>query len=234
MSKIQSPSLHAHVQMAPRTLVLPFGNWELGVVRAVVAEWAARAIICVMFSALCINIFQEFARTGHITGLMLLVSESLVIVLTLARRRATLVDRSVPAAIVTLVSLAGPPLLRADGDIAALAPDVVTVIVSAVALLLVLSGKVTLGRSFGLVPANRGVVVQGPYAAVRHPIYTGYLVTHLAFLAAHPGIWNIAVIAIADGALVARALMEERVLSNDALYRAYCRRVAWHLVPGVF
>ena len=24
------------------------------------------------------------------------------------------------------------------------------------------------------------------------------------------------------------------VLSNDAIYRAYCRRVAWHLVPGVF
>jgi len=203
-------------------------------IRAAVTEWAARAIVCVMFSALCVNIFQEFMRTGHITGLMLLVSESLVIVLTLARRRATLIDRSIPAGIVTLVSLAGPPMLRADIDVSALAPDILTGVVSAVALLLVLSGKVTLGRSFGLVPANRGVVVQGPYAAVRHPIYSGYLVTHIAFLCAHPGTWNIAVIAIADGALVIRALMEERVLSNDAHYRAYCRRVAWHLVPGVF
>ena len=88
------------------------------------------------------------------------------------------------------------------------------------------------GRHTGI--GHRGVVVQGPYAAVRHPIYTGYLVTHIAFLAAHPGAWNIAVIAVADGALVVRALMEERVLSNDARYRAYCRRVAWHVVPGVF
>ena len=42
------------------------------------------------------------------------------------------------------------------------------------------------------------------------------------------------VILIADTALVLRALIEERVLSADAEYRAYCRRVGWHLVPGVF
>jgi hypothetical protein len=28
--------------------------------------------------------------------------------------------------------------------------------------------------------------------------------------------------------------MEERVLINDAEYQGYCRRVGWHLVPGVF
>jgi protein-S-isoprenylcysteine O-methyltransferase Ste14 len=173
-------------------------------------------------------------RTGHITGLMLLASESLVIVFTLARRRATSIDRSMPAAIVTLVSAAGPPLMRADADFAALAPDLLTAIVSAIALLIIVSGKLTLGRSFGLVPANRGVVVEGPYAAVRHPIYSGYLVGHVSFLAAHPSAWNVMMLVVADGALVIRALMEERVLASDAAYRAYCRRVAWHLIPGVF
>jgi protein-S-isoprenylcysteine O-methyltransferase Ste14 len=202
--------------------------------RATIADWVARLIVCLMFGALCVNILQEFLRTGHITGLMLLASESLVIVLTLARRRATLIDRSVPAGIVTLVSAAGPPLMRADALFPALAPDMLTGAVSALALLLVLCGKLTLGRSFGLVPANRGVVVQGPYLAVRHPIYSGYLVTHVAFMVAHPSTWNIVVFAIADGALIVRALMEERVLANDARYRAYCNRVAWHLIPGVF
>ena len=198
------------------------------------AEWTARLIVALMFGVLCVSILQEFARTGHLTGLLLLVSESLVIVLTLARRPASRVDRSVPAAIVTVVSVAGPPLMRADADFAALAPDLLTATVSALAILLIVSGKLTLGRSFGLVPANRGVVVAGPYAAVRHPIYAGYLVVHVAFLAAHPSTWNIVVLALADGALIVRALMEERVLANDAQYRAYCTRVAWHLVPGVF
>jgi protein-S-isoprenylcysteine O-methyltransferase Ste14 len=202
--------------------------------RTIVADWVARIIVCLMFGALCMNILQEFMRTGHITGLLLLASESLVIVLTLARRRATLVDQSVPARIVTLVSAAGPPLMRADADVAALAPDILTGVVLALALTLIFSGKLTLGRSFGLVPANRGVVVQGPYSAVRHPIYSGYLVAHVAFLAAHPSTWNVVVFAIADGALIVRALMEERVLAHDARYRDYCSRVAWHLIPGVF
>ena len=43
--------------------------------------------------------------------------------------------------------------------------------------LLVEDGKLSLGRSFGLMPANRGVVSTGMYRLVRHPIYLGYLVT---------------------------------------------------------
>ena len=83
-------------------------------------------------------------------------------------------------------------------------------------------------------PANCGVVVGGPYAFVRHPIYGGYLVTHAAFLLAHPRPWNALIVLAADTALVVRALIEERVLSADADYQSYCRRVGWHLVPGVF
>ena len=51
---------------------------------------------------------------------------------------------------------------------------------------------------------------------------------------AQPTAWNIGVVAFADTALILRALIEERVLSNDAAYQTYCQRVAWHLVPGLF
>jgi protein-S-isoprenylcysteine O-methyltransferase Ste14 len=124
-------------------------------------------------------------------------------------------------------------MLRAS-DVAPLAPDVATAMISAIGLGLVVIGKMALGRSFGLVPANRGIVVRGPYTVVRHPIYTGYLITHVGFFIADPTGWNAAVILIADTALILRALMEERVLSADAEYQNYCRRVGWHLVPGVF
>jgi protein-S-isoprenylcysteine O-methyltransferase Ste14 len=113
-------------------------------------------------------------------------------------------------------------------------PDEVTAVVSIAGLALVIAGKLTLGRSFGIVPANRGVVAQGPYRLVRHPIYAGYLVTHFAFLAAHPTPMNLAIVIVSDSALVLRALFEERVLEGDERYRAYCTRVGWHLVPGVF
>src|SRR5262249_54851734 len=113
-------------------------------------------------------------------------------------------------------------------------PDAATAGLLAIGLIVVVVGKVTLGRSFGLVPANRGVVIAGPYAFVRHPIYSGYLVTHAAFLLAHPHVWNVLLVLSSDVALIVRALLEERVLDHDERYRAYCQRVGWHFVPGVF
>jgi protein-S-isoprenylcysteine O-methyltransferase Ste14 len=141
-------------------------------------DLAARATIVVLFSMLSINLFGEYRRTGHVTGLLLLVGESLVVILTIVRRRAIAVDRSAAAAIMTTISLAGPALLRATSLPASLVSDQVTAMLSGIGLILVVLGKMTLGRSFGVAPANRGVVVRGPYSLVRHPIYTGYLITH--------------------------------------------------------
>ena len=201
--------------------------------RSVVTDLLSRAMIVVLFTMLSINLLGDFLRTGHVTGLLLLAGESLVVVLTVVRRKAMYVDRSVAAGVLTMISVAGPPMLRAS-DVTPLMPDVATAMVSAIGLGLVVIGKMALGRSFGLVPANRGVVVRGPYTFVRHPIYTGYLITHVAFIIADPIPWNAVVILIADTALILRALMEEKVLSNDVEYQGYCRRVGWHLVPGVF
>jgi protein-S-isoprenylcysteine O-methyltransferase Ste14 len=193
----------------------------------------ARALICALFTMLSIRLLTDFLQTGRVTGLLLLASESLVVILTLLRRRAQLVDRSAVAAVVTFVSIAGTPLLRPISGLSPVA-DSVTALISALGFALVVVGKISLGRSFGLVPANRGVVVRGPYSFVRHPIYTGYLVTHVAFVMAHPSPWNAIIIVVADAALILRALMEERTLSEDAAYQGYCQRVGWHLVPGVF
>jgi protein-S-isoprenylcysteine O-methyltransferase Ste14 len=201
--------------------------------RAVLTDLMSRALIVMLFTMLSINLTADFLKTGHVTGLLLLVGEALVVILTVIRRRAVQVDRSVAAGILTMLSVAGPPMLRAS-DVPSLVSDVATAMVSAVGLGLVVIGKMALGRSFGLVPANRGIVVRGPYTVVRHPIYTGYLITHIGFFMADPTGWNAAVILIADTALILRALMEERVLSADAEYQNYCRRVGWHLVPGVF
>lgn len=202
-------------------------------VREFCSDFVARAVVGSLFALLSINLVADFARTHRATGLLLLVSEALVVVLTIVRRRARLVDRSPEAAIATAMSLVGPSLVRVSGG-AGLMPDVVTMIVSAIGLIVVIAGKLTLGRSFGIAPANRGVVVAGPYGFVRHPIYAGYLVTHVAFACAYPSPWNLAVLVVSDVALIFRALCEERVLATDRTYQTYCRRVAWHLVPGVF
>ena len=195
-------------------------------------ELLSKVCILTLFSAMAMAIAQDFAKTGHVTGLLLLASEGLVVALTLVRRQAAVVDRSWKARMLTMFATFGPPLVRPAG--VAAAPELLTVTISAIGLMIVVVGKLSLGRSFGLIPANRGVVSSGLYRLVRHPIYLGYLITHVGFVVANPADWNLAVLALADVALMLRAICEEQTLAKDAAYRAYMQRVRWRIIPGVF
>ena len=128
---------------------------------------------------------RRLPADGPVHGLLLLASEALVVVLTVFRR-ADRRRRSQPARARADDAVAARPAARRAAAGAALAPEAVTVLLSALGLLVVIGGKVSLGRSFGLMPANRGVVSTGLYRLVRHPIYMGYLITHVGFLAANP------------------------------------------------
>ncbi|HEX7085250.1 MAG TPA: methyltransferase [Vicinamibacterales bacterium] len=196
------------------------------------ADLFARAAISCLFVILAVRIGREFLETGHFTGLLLLLSEALVVLLTVVRRRAAVVDRSWGARVVATVSIVGVPFIVPSGG--GLTADSLTASLSAAGLLLIIVGKATLGRSFGLMPANRGVVDHGIYALLRHPIYAGYLVTHVAFLLAHPSAWNLAVLTVSDVALMVRALYEERTLAQDPAYAAYMTRVRYRVCPGIF
>ena len=197
------------------------------------ADFGGRGVIVVLFTFMTMRLTADFVETGRITGLLLLVSEGLVVALTVFRRAALVIDRSWRARGITALSLCGPLLVRpvADGEMAS---GAMTASLTAAGLLVVVAGKLSLGRSFGLMPANRGIVCTGLYRWLRHPIYAGYLLTHIGFLAAHATPWNLATLLVADTALLFRAVLEERTLALDAMYGAYQERVRWRVMPGVF
>ncbi|NTZ07325.1 methyltransferase family protein [Burkholderia metallica] len=97
-----------------------------------------------------------------------------------------------------------------------------------------LFAKLSLGRSFGLLPANRGVVSTGAYRFMRHPIYAGYLLSEIGFLLSNFSTRNALTIGVWMLLQIGRIRMEERVLSEDADYRAYKTKVRYRLIPGVF
>lgn len=94
--------------------------------------------------------------------------------------------------------------------------------------------KLVLRRSFGIAPANRGVKVSGPYRAVRHPMYAGYLASHIGLFMLMPSLFNLTVYAIAWCAQVLRLQAEERLLSEDDAYQALKDKVHHRLIPGIF
>jgi protein-S-isoprenylcysteine O-methyltransferase Ste14 len=97
-----------------------------------------------------------------------------------------------------------------------------------------LYAKVSLGRSFGLLPADRGVVTRGAYRWVRHPIYFGYFVSHMGFLLANFSVQNLLVYAALYIMQTFRILREEAVLLEQPVYRNYCVNVRYRLIPFVF
>jgi protein-S-isoprenylcysteine O-methyltransferase Ste14 len=212
---------------------MPAGTAEASVRHALAADRFAKVAIVTLFSLMAMRLARDSAVTGHATGLLLVVNEALVVMLTVIRRRAEIVDRSLTARALTIFSTFGPLLVQ-PASIAAIAPDSVTLIISAIGLGVAVIGKLSLGRSFGLAPANRGVVSTGFYRFLRHPIYLGYLVTQIGFVLANPIAWNLGLLAVSDTALMFRAVREERTLATDPAYRAYLQRVRWRIVPGLF
>jgi len=198
------------------------------------ADAAARVLVGTLFLALSWSLCRDFARTGRLTDLLLLIGEGLVVVLTLLRRHASVVDRRPLVRAVTIASMITPFLLRPGPVGGGLLPETVNAAIAAVGLAIVVMGKLSLGYSFGLLPAHRGVVNAGAYRLVRHPIYLGYLLTHIPFLFSHPTIWNTIVLVIGDSSLIARTFYEEQVLASDVTYQRYQEAVRWRLVPGLY
>jgi len=95
--------------------------------------------------------------------------------------------------------------------------------------LIVLWSLIKLGRRFGIAPADRGLVVSGPYRFVRHPMYTGELILRLALSAGSGSAWFLIPLMLVLQAL--RAIREERVITG---YADYARRVPWRFLPGIF
>jgi protein-S-isoprenylcysteine O-methyltransferase Ste14 len=90
---------------------------------------------------------------------------------------------------------------------------------------------VALGRSFGLVAANRGVRTGGPYRFVRHPVYSGYLLVELGYVLENPSIRNGAILVVVVMLQAVRIAAEERCLGADPAYRRYRADVRWRVVP---
>lgn len=79
------------------------------------------------------------------------------------------------------------------------------------------------------------VVSDGPYRFVRHPSYTGALISYLAMPCALASWWAFIPALATIMALVLRTHLEDRTLREELPgYKAYAERVRWRLLPGVW
>lgn len=115
-----------------------------------------------------------------------------------------------------------------------LAPMIIVTMLQSAGIGLQLWAKVTLGRSFGLLPANKGIVVGGPYGWVRHPIYLGYFITHVGFLLGSWSPTNALLFSVLYAFQFIRISREEALLMRDPAYRDYSKTTRFRFLPGLF
>jgi protein-S-isoprenylcysteine O-methyltransferase Ste14 len=103
-----------------------------------------------------------------------------------------------------------------------------------IGLVIAVTALVALGRSFGFVAADRGLVTRGPYGMVRHPVYAAYILIQTGYLLQSVSVRNVVVVLLATACNIGRAIAEERVLAAGGDYKAYRLKVPYRLIPGLW
>lgn len=196
-------------------------------------DYGERILGFLLYGHLFFRIVVANAEAISSADAVLLASEGMVLFFLLVRRRSRQTTGDPLDWFVAFTGTLAPLAVRPEAG-GGLVSAGICGMIALMGFSLHLAAKLTLRRSFGIVPANRGVKIGGPYRWVRHPMYAGYMATYVGFLLANPGLWNLFVYAIAVGAQLVRIHREERLLRDDESYRRLIERTPYRLVPLVY
>lgn len=205
--------------------------------RGLATEWTLRSFAIAAYLLLLLAAFNNWRVQEHpYSLLMLMVTEAFTLMLILFARCASQRDASLLVVVATVYTSSYFVLLEI-ADTTHLISDQVGASLQAAGLALAVLSKATLGRSFGVLPAVRGLVTRGPYRFVRHPIYLGYLVGDLAFLLGNASARNTLVVLTLFLVQIMRISREEAVYRDSefaAAWDAYRSKVRFRLVPLIY
>jgi protein-S-isoprenylcysteine O-methyltransferase Ste14 len=194
---------------------------------------ATNALLATLYAFFALTNIMQWRSTHRPVGLGIMLLELVAAVLFMVRRDPWSTSRAPLAWVATAIGswgmlLARPAYAPAFGTEALyIALQLVGAVAAACAL-------GVLGRSFGLVAANRGIRTAGPYGIVRHPVYASYVLADLGYVLENPSLRNAIVFAAVTTFQIVRIGTEESCLRADDAYVRYCTRVPYRLVPGVW
>ena len=195
-------------------------------------EVLMKTMATIALGCFAMRVFQNFMATRNSVPLLLLVSECITIFLVIFARFTDTRDFSPIPVIATIMGTFYFFAIVLGGGVPLISENMSAAIL-VIAICWQIYAKVYLGRSFGLLPACRTVIDTGPYRIVRHPLYLGYFVGHMAFLLNNFSIWNVEVFTALYILQFIRIYYEERTLSKNKQYLEYKNRVKYRFIPFI-
>ena len=175
--------------------------------------------------------FQSFLANPRLSVSLIVVAETIAALFLIIRRDPDATRHSWQTWLTTTCGTVAPLLLR-PVEAAEDVPLGEILIVFGLAMQIL--SLASLNRSFGLLPALRGVKSGGMYSWVRHPLYAAYVIMFLGYLVNNQSLSNVAVAIFGIAFLVMRIHYEEDFLIQQADYRRYVSRTRWRLIPAVW
>ena len=201
------------------------------------AKYINIALAFVWIFFVYINLSAFFQRP-QLSVLLFILAQSEFVVLLLIRKPAITITRRVDDYAVaiagTFIALLFEPSVYGNASIGLY--SIIQYLGDAliyVGVLIEIVAFLYLNKSAGIVPANRGVKVNGLYQYVRHPIYASYLFLYTGYVLNNPSSFNCGLLILALILQMWRIKKEEAVLLQDPIYREYSKKVRWKLLPGV-
>jgi len=174
-----------------------------------------------------------YLQTHRLIGAAFLGEQTWIVLAYLLRRPARAVSRRLDDWLLAFAGTFGGVLFRPSGAHPHWGVEW-GLSLQLLGLAMCVTALLCLGRSFGFAAADRGLVVRGPYAVVRDPIYVAYSVLGLGYLLQSLSPWNVLVLTLITASNLGRAVVEERLLASNPQYGTYRLQVRWRILPGIW
>jgi protein-S-isoprenylcysteine O-methyltransferase Ste14 len=211
-------------------------NLSFSIMRVLSDPWVDRTIAVIACVPLAYGVYYRYEHFHIGLPLIAAVLNTLILVVTMVIRRPP--KRVTPNPWYWLLAFVASYwlvfiifFLRKGTP---LTPIWVSDSIAMLGLLVVLWARLSLGRNIGFVPAQRELVHTGAYAFMRHPVYTGVLLTHTAFVLRAYSPMNAVLMGLGVFWFIPiKSLVEEDFLRADPQYAAYMKRVRARWIPFV-
>ncbi|MBN2356402.1 DUF192 domain-containing protein [candidate division KSB1 bacterium] len=196
-------------------------------------HWPLNICIALLWSQLVLHLFESWQQHHSAITFGLLIHNTLLLILFLLRRESTDTSQKVQDWIVPFATLACAMLLRPVMD-AVLWSPYLSLVLQGFGIAAMIISLLSLGRSFGIVPAHRQLQLAGAYRLVRHPLYTSEIIFYLGFFIGNLSYRNGTFILLIIIGQFWRAVAEEKLLQKDEQYQAYLQLVRYRFLPGLY